>query len=183
MPKQITVESIAREPSPRDGQLGVKDQEGKWWNFPPDKVNFRRGAVVVIEGASGPRKNNVTRFSVKSAGGGGYGGGSGGGAPRSGGGGGADYSEVNWNASVARAVEVVDLLLKHDAVALGPKTAKPADRQAVILDLVDEITARLFVDIKERKPLKKAKEVAGDLGEGDGVEGLGDDDFGEDDDI
>lgn len=178
MPKQITVESIARAPSPRDGQLGVKDQEGTWWNFPPDKVNFNRGAVVVIEGATGPRKNNVTRFSVKSAGGGG----AGGGAQRSGGGGGsADYSEVNWNASVARAVEVVDLLLKHDAVALGPKTAKPADRQAVILDLVDEITARLFVDIKERKPLKKAKEVADDLGEGDGVEGIGDDDFGDDD--
>ena len=182
MPKQITAEVVMKREGKFPGVKGVKDTEGKWWDFPTDKVNFGDGAIIIIEGASGPKKNRVTRFTVKSNGSSGGGGGA---APSGGGkaGPGGDYSEVNWNASVARAVEIVDLLLRHDAVALGAKTAKPADRQAIILDVLDEVTARVFTDIKERKPLKKSAEIAEDLGESDGDDVGGDDDFTDSDDI
>lgn len=179
MAKQITAEVVMGKIS-KFGTRGVKDTEGKWWDFEPDSVTFGEGAVVSIEAATGAKKNKVTRFTVIK---GGKGGGSS--APASSGGGRAgpsgDYSEVNWNASVARAVEIVGLLLANDAVALGPKTAKPAERQAVILDVLDEITARVFTDIKERRPLKKAKEVAEDLGEGSDEDDADGDDFSDDD--
>lgn len=176
MAKQITAEVVMRKAG-QYGTRGVKDTEGKWWDFPDDQVNFGQGAVIIIEAASGPKKNRVQRFTVKGKG-------QASSAPASGGGRAGpsgDYSEVNWNASVARATEIVDMLLRHDAIALGAKTAKPAERQAVILDVLDEITARVFTDIKERRPLKKAKEVAEDLGEGSDEDEPGDDDFSDDD--
>ena len=76
----------------------------------------------------------------------------------------------------------MDILLRHDAIALGAKTAKPAERQAIILDVLDEITARVFTDIKERRPLKKAKEIEEDLGEAEG-EDADDGDFDDSDDL
>lgn len=177
MAKQITAEVVMGKVS-KFGTRGVKDTEGKWWDFQPDEVTFGEGAVIIIEAASGPKKNKVTKFTVKGKG-------QASSAPASSGGGRAgasgDYSEVNWNASVARATEIVDMLLRHDAVALGAKTAKPAERQAVILDVLDEITARVFTDIKERRPLKKAKEVAEDLGEGADEDDADGDDFSDDD--
>lgn len=189
MPKQITAEVVMRKAG-QYGTRGVKDTEGKWWDFPDDKVNFGQGAVVSIESATGPKKNRVGKFTVVSKGQveGGRQGGTfsyGGKAGPSG-----DYSEVNWNASVARATEIVDLLLRHDAIALGAKTAKPAERQTIILDVLDEITARVYTDIKERRPLKKAKELAEDLGEDDPamlksahLDDLDDGDFSDSDDL
>lgn len=176
MAKQITVEIAMRKVS-KFGTRGVKDTDGKWWDFEPDDVTFGEGAVLSIDAASGPKKNRVTKFKVIK------GGKSGGSSAPSGGGGrsgGADYSEVNWNASVARATEIVDLLLRHDAVALGAKTAKPAERQAIILSVLDEITARVFTDIKERRPLKAAKEIEEDLGE---AEAEDDEDFDDSGDL
>lgn len=174
MAKQITAEVVMGKVS-KFGTRGVKDTEGKWWDFQPDEVTFGEGAILIIEAASGPKKNKVTKFTVKGKG-------QASSAPAGGGGksGGSDYSEVNWNASVARATEIVDMLLRHDAVALGAK-GKPAERQAIILDVLDEITARVFTDIKERRPLKKAKEVAEDLGEGSDEDDADGDDFSDDD--
>jgi hypothetical protein len=182
MAKTITAEVVMGKIS-KFGTRGVKDTEGKWWDFEPDAVTFGEGATVSIEAATGAKKNKVTRFTVIKGGksGGGSSAPTGGGGGRSGSGASGDYSEVNWNASVARAVEIVGLLLANDAVALGPKTAKPADRQAVILDVLDEITARCFTDIKERRPLKKAKELAEDLGEGSDEADEDGDDFSDDD--
>lgn len=180
MAKQITAEVVMGKVS-KFGTRGVKDMDGKWWDFQPDDVTFGEGAVLSIEAASGPKKNRVTKFKVISkgdSGGGRSGGGSSSGGAKSGG---ADYSEVNWNASVARATEIVDLLLRHDAIALGAKTAKPAERQAIILDVLDEITARVFTDIKERRPLKKAKEIEEDLGEAE--DEAADEDFDDSDDL
>lgn len=180
MAKQITAEVVMRKAG-QYGTRGVKDAEGKWWDFEDGKINFGQGAVISIESASGPKKNRVGKFTVISKGQASGGGGSS--APSGGGRAGpsGDYSEVNWNAGVARAVEIVDLLLRHDAVALGAKTAKPAERQAIILSVLDEITARVFTDIKERRPLKAAQEVAEDLGEGSSDDEIGDDDFSDDD--
>ena len=176
MAKQITAEVVMRKTN-QFGKRGVKDTDGKWWDFEEDDVTFGQGAVLSIEAATGPKKNRVTKFKIIK------GGRSGGSSAPAGGGkaGGADYSEVNWNASVARATEIVDMLLRHDAVALGAKTAKPAERQAIILDVLDEITARVFTDIKERRPLKKAKEIEEDLGEAEDEDA--DEDFDDSDDL
>lgn len=176
MAKQITVEFVMRKTN-QFGKRGVKDTDGKWWDFEPDDVDFDQGAVLSIEAATGQKKNRVTKFKVVK---GGKGAGS---SPAGGGRGGpsGDYSEVNWNAAVGRATEIVDILLRHDAIALGAKTAKPAERQAIILDVLDEITARVFTDIKERRPLKKAKEIEEDLGEAEDEDA--DEDFDDSDDL
>ena len=111
MAKQITVEVVMRKTN-SFGKKGVKDTDGKWWDFEPEDVDFEQGAVLSIEAATGPKKNRVTKFKVVK------GGRSGGSSAPAGGGkaGGVDYSEVNWNASVARATEIVERPADRDTV-------------------------------------------------------------------
>lgn len=169
MAKRIKVEVAMRKQSERSGQdgFGVKSEDGDWYHFVGvDRLDFTNGASVELTGLTKKGTTNLVKEwnVVKGKTGGG------GPAPASGGGNfkagpNDDYSEVNWNAATARAIEATDLLLKHDAVALGAKTAKPDDRKLVIMSVVSELTAYFFKEIKDRTALKEAAAIDEDLDE------------------
>ena len=178
MGKRITVEVAMRKPSERAGRdgLGVKSKDGDWYHFiNVDKLDFGNDAVVELGDTLKKGQTTLVKSWNVVKGGNASGGRPVGGAPGKAGPSG-DYSEVNWNAATARAIEMADLLLKHDAIALGPKTAKPDDRKTVILSVVGELTAHFFKEIKDRTALKEAAAIEKDLDEGDEGAGESDDD-------
>lgn len=184
MASKIKVEVAMRKQSERAGQdgFGVKGEDGEWYHFiNVDSLDFTQGATVELTRVKRSGKTtivsewNVVKSTRNSGGGSAP-------APASRGGFKAgpnnDYSEVNWNAATARAIEATELLLKHDAVALGAKTAKPNDRKLVIMSVVGELTAHFFKEIKARTALKDAAAIAEDLDE----EETADEDDGDADD-
>lgn len=183
MSKRIVVEVAMRKKSERadrDG-FGVKSKDGDWYHFiNVDRLDFSNEATVELTEYKTQGKTTLVKAWNVVKGGGSSGGRS---APAGGSGFKAgpnnDYSEVNWNAATARAIEMADLLLKHDAIALGPKTAKPDDRKTLILSVVGELTAHFFKEIKDRTALKEAAAIEKDLDESDEGESGDDSDDGD----
>ncbi len=177
----LEVESIQREA--KYGTRGIKAND-KWYNF-DEKGNFDgigRGTKLEIVSHTKDKRGKllVTKWKIVGGGtsgasgsAGGNGGGNGGGKP-------GGYDAVDWNAATARAIETVGVLLAHDALALGAK-GKADDRRAIIIATIDELTAHFFTEGKERKSLKKAKEIERDLGTEED-EGLEDEPAGSDED-
>lgn len=168
----LEVESIQREA--KYGRRGIKAND-KWFDF-DEKGNFDgigRGTKLEIVAHTKDKRGKLLVTKWKVVGGGAASGPSGTGGKQGG------YDAVDWNAATARAIETVGVLLAHDALALGAK-GKADDRRAIIVATIDELTAHFFTEGKERKSLKKAKEIERDLGTEED-EGLEDDSAGGDD--
>lgn len=180
MNKTIRVEMAMRRV--KNGYHGIKDDNGNWYNIPDGKLNFGDGAVIVV--TKGHKEKNwqiIDQWEVKKAGK--YSGGSNGGAGGNAGGTGkSNYNDddiaYRWATSHAR--DVTELLVNADALALGAK-GKVEERKTIILETIDELTARYYTAYKGRTALKKAADIDKDLGEGDGDEGADDEGFGDGD--
>lgn len=180
--KKFTVGAVSRKQN--YGHYGVKvDGTDKWVNV-KSIDGIERGAVLKAEIVT--KKGRLYASNVKVIKEGQASGGNGGGYRGKGGGNYQRNDNVDWNAAHARAIEVVDLLIKHDAAKLGAKT-KVEERKTAILDMIDELTAKYFKEITARTALKKAKEIDEDLGDEDSdddsdVDGDDDDESMDDDD-
>ena len=90
---------------------------------------------------------------------------SGGGGGRSYGGGGGNDDRgkiISHQHSQEMAITFVDLLLQHDALPLGAKTAKPAARETLISEAVDRYTVKFDNDLYSRAPFNADAAVAAD---------------------
>lgn len=175
--KKFKIGAMTREP--KYGFYGIKVDGTDTWINVKDIDGLERGATVEADVVKGKGGKLYVKGEMKVSGGGAGKGGASGGK-----GGGGSYSNVDWNAATARAIEAADLLIRHDAAKLGAKT-KVEERKVAILDLIDELTVRFFKELTERNALKKAKEIDEDLGETEDEESddLGDDEsFGDSDD-
>ena len=171
MAKKFKVEAVSRTFNKKFGGYGVKVGDNEWINVKSiDGID--RGATIsgdMFKKNGRPFLKNVKVLSAGNGGSGGY----------KGKGGGGNYGNVDWNASVARAIEAAELLLKHDAHALGAKS-KPAERKVAVLALVDELTVKFYKELSSKAPLKAEAEVDEDLEDGDDDEESDDDSDGED---
>ncbi len=91
---------------------------------------------------------------------------------------------VDYNSATARAIELVDLLIKHDGVTLSAAKGAggAAKRNAEIVAMVDKYTVKLYNDIKTLRILETVADTVtdtkadGELPEREGDEAEGDDD-------
>lgn len=58
--------------------------------------------------------------------------------------------KIQWQAARNAGIELLGVLLAHDAVPIGTKTTKPADRFDIAMAKLDELTEQFFLDVQER---------------------------------
>lgn len=170
-----------------EGEDGVELKD--WLSYGFDKPKFKEGDFIKLEAEKNDKGYlQVDIDSVKVAKnpparagkGGGNGGGGGDSSHGNYKGGGVDY-----NSAVARSIELVDLLIKHDALTLS--AAKGAGgiekRRAEIEAVVDKYTVKLYNDIKSLRLLETVADAGvidkspdGELPPEGGEEDKGDDD-------
>lgn len=135
-----------------EGEDGVEIKD--WLSLGFEKPKFKEGDYVKLDASKNDKGYlNVEPDSVKVAknpparagkGGGNGGGGDGGNSSR----GNSGKGGVDWNSAFARALELVDMLIKNDALVLS--AAKGAGgiekRRAEIEAMVDKYTVKLYND-------------------------------------
>lgn len=76
---------------------------------------------------------------------------------------GGSKSNVDYNAAVARAIDGAALLVRAGGLKLS-KT-KTEENRTILLETVDELTAKFFKDIESKEVLKKAQYISGEAGD------------------
>lgn len=150
-----------------EGEDGVEIKD--WLSYGFDKPKFKEGDYIKLDATKNDKGYlQVDVDSVKVAKnpparagrGGGASGGSDGGSSR------GNYSKggVDWNSAVARSIELVDLLIKHDALALSPAkgAAGIEKRRAEIEACVDKYSVKLYRDVTTLRLLDTVADTAPD---------------------
>lgn len=146
-----------------EGEDGVQLKDLLSYGF--EQPKFKEGDYVKLEATRNEKGYlNIDPDSVKvaknppaRAGGGESGSGQQGGSSSRG-----NYSKggVDWNSAVARSIELVDLLVKHDALTLSPaKGAGGIEKRRVELEAcVDKYTVKLYNDVMTLRLLETVQD-------------------------
>jgi hypothetical protein len=148
-----------------EGEDGLEIKD--WLSYGFDKPKFKEGDYIKLDASKNDKgylqvdvdsvkvaKNPPARAGSKASGAGEAGSSRG------------NYSKggVDWNSAVARSIELVDMLVKHDAISLSP--AKGASgiekRRTEIEAMVDKYTVKLYNDVITLRLLETVADTAPD---------------------
>jgi hypothetical protein len=150
-----------------EGEDGVEIKE--WLSYGFTAPKFKEGDYVKLNAEKddkGYLKIDVDSVKVAKNPPARAGKGGGGDAPQSGGSSRGNYSKggVDWNSAVARSIELVDLLIKHDALTLSAaKGAGGIEKRRVEIEaMVDKYSVKLYNDVITLRLLETVADTKAD---------------------